>query len=109
VNRLDSEDKEYGYVIDYKDLFKALEKSIHDYTGEAFAAYDAEDVQGLLTDRLTKSKEHLEELLDSVKALCEPVTPPKNTINYVHYFCGKSGDGDELEDNEQKRVAHTKQ
>jgi type I restriction enzyme R subunit len=105
VNRLDSEDKEYGYVIDYKDLFKALEKSIHDYTGEAFAAYDAEDVQGLLTDRLTKSKEHLEELLDSVKALCEPVTPPKNTINYVHYFCGKSGDGDELEDNEQKRVA----
>jgi type I restriction enzyme, R subunit len=105
VNRLDSEDKEYGYVIDYKDLFKALEKSIHDYTGEAFAAYDAEDVQGLLTDRLTKSKEHLEELRESVKALCEPVAPPKDTINYVHYFCGKSGDGDELEDNEQKRVA----
>jgi type I restriction enzyme, R subunit len=105
VNRLDSEDKEYGYVIDYKDLFKALEKSIHDYTGEAFAAYDAEDVQGLLTDRLTKSKEHLEELRESVKALCEPVAPPKDTINYVRYFCGKSGDGDELEDNEQKRVA----
>lgn len=105
VNRLDSEDKEYGYVIDYKDLFKALEKSIHDYTGEAFAAYDAEDVQGLLTDRLTKSREHLEELRESVKALCEPVAPPKDTINYVHYFCGKSGDGDELEDNEQKRVA----
>jgi len=105
VNRLDSEDKEYGYVIDYKDLFKALEKSIHDYTGEAFAAYDAEDVQGLLTDRLTKSKEHLEELRESVKALCEPVAPPKDTINYVHYFCGKSGDGAELEDNEQKRVA----
>jgi type I restriction enzyme, R subunit len=105
VNRLDSEDKEYGYVIDYKDLFKALEKSIHDYTGEAFAAYDAEDVQGLLTDRLTKSKEHLEELRESVKALCEPVAPPKDTIDYVHYFCGKSGDGDELEDNEQKRVA----
>jgi type I restriction enzyme R subunit len=105
VNRLDSEDKEYGYIIDYKDLFKALENSIHDYTGEAFADYDAEDVQGLLADRLTKSKEHLEELRESMKALCEPVAPPKDTINYVHYFCGKSGDGDELEDNEQKRVA----
>jgi type I restriction enzyme R subunit len=105
VNRLDSEDKEYGYVIDYKDLFKALAKSIHDYTGEAFAAYDAEDVQGLLTDRLTRSKEHLDELRESVNALCEPVAPPKDTINYVHYFCGTSGDGDELEDNEQKRVA----
>lgn len=105
VNRLDSEDKEYGYVIDYKDLFKSLEKSIQDYTGEAFEAYDAEDVEGLLTDRLTKAKERLEDLRESVKALCEPVQAPKDTINYVHYFCGKSDDGDELEDNEQKRVA----
>lgn len=105
VNRLDTEDKEYGYVIDYKDLFKSLEKSIQDYTGEAFEAYEAEDVQGLLTDRLTKAKERLDELRESVKALCEPVEAPQDTINYVHYFCGKSGEGDELEDNEQKRVA----
>lgn len=33
VNRLDREDKEYGYVIDYKDLFRSLEQSIKDYTG----------------------------------------------------------------------------
>ena len=26
VNRLDGEDKEYGYIIDYKDLFKSLER-----------------------------------------------------------------------------------
>jgi type I restriction enzyme R subunit len=25
VNRLDGDDKEYGYIIDYKDLFKSLE------------------------------------------------------------------------------------
>jgi type I restriction enzyme, R subunit len=105
VNRLDSEDKEYGYIIDYKDLFKSLERSIQDYTGEAFGAYDADDVKGLLTDRLTKARERLEELRESVKALCEPVEPPQETINYVHYFCGKSDHGDELEDNEQKRVA----
>src|SRR5258707_10400710 len=35
VNRLDGEDKDYGYIIDYKDLFKSLERSIHDYTSEA--------------------------------------------------------------------------
>ncbi len=35
VNRLDGEDKEYGYVIDYKDLFQSLEKSIQDYTAGA--------------------------------------------------------------------------
>ena len=33
VNRLDGEDKEYGYIIDYKDLFQSLEQSIKDYTG----------------------------------------------------------------------------
>lgn len=31
VNRLHTPDKEYGYIIDYKDLFKSLEKSVHDY------------------------------------------------------------------------------
>src|SRR3989337_4548835 len=50
VNRLDGEDKEYGYIIDYKDLFKSLAQSIEDYTGEAFAGYDKADVEGLLKD-----------------------------------------------------------
>ena len=48
VNRLDGDDKEYGYIIDYKDLFKSLEKTVNDYTVEAFASYDKEDVAGLL-------------------------------------------------------------
>ena len=26
VNRLDGDDKEYGYIVDYRDLFKSLEK-----------------------------------------------------------------------------------
>lgn len=77
VNRLDTEDKEYGYIVDYKDLFKSLEQSIKDYTGEAFEAYDREDVEGLLKDRLQAGRERLEELREQVKALCEPVEPPK--------------------------------
>ncbi len=110
VNRLDSEDKEYGYVIDYKDLFKSLEKSIKDYTGEAFEGYDAEDVAGLLKDRLEKGKERLEELRESVKALCEPVKPPRDTAAYVRYFCAaESGNPEQLKDNEPKRVALYKQ
>ena len=57
VNRLDGEDKEYGYIIDYKDLFRSLERSIRDYTGEAFEGYDDEDVRGLLKDRLQQGRE----------------------------------------------------
>ncbi|MCB0594437.1 MAG: HsdR family type I site-specific deoxyribonuclease, partial [Phaeodactylibacter sp.] len=40
VNRLDGEDKEYGFIIDYKDLFKSLDKAVKNYTSEAFDAYD---------------------------------------------------------------------
>ena len=46
VNRQDGDDKEYGYIIDYKDLFKSLESSIHDYTSGALDGYDKEDVAG---------------------------------------------------------------
>ena len=106
VNRLDSDDKEYGYVIDYKDLFKSLEKSIKVYTGEALEGYDAEDVAGLLKDRLEKGRERLEELRESVKALCEPVEQPRDTAAYVRFFCAtESGNTDQLQDNEPKRVA----
>ena len=89
VNRLDGDDKEYGYIIDYKDLFKSLESAVHDYTSGALDGYDKEDVAGLLEDRLEKAREHLEETREAVKALCEPVEPPKDTAAYLRYFCAK--------------------
>lgn len=106
VNRLDGEDKEFGYIIDYKDLFRSLEMAVADYTSEAFDCYDKEDVSGLLTDRLDKSKEQLEDSLEALRALCEPVTPPKDMVDYYHYFCGintEAFDLDELEGNMPKR------
>lgn len=105
VNRLDGEDKEYGYIIDYKDLFRSLEQSINDYTAEAFAAYEKSDVEGLLTDRLIKGKERLDEVLESIKALCEPVQAPKDSVAYIRYFCGNTEDIEDLKENEQKRIA----
>ena len=106
VNRLDSEDKEYGYIIDYKDLFRSLEKSLKDYTGEAFGGYDKEDVAGLLKDRLEQARARLEEAREAVKALCEPVEPPRDTAAYLRYFCAaESGDAQQLRENEPRRVA----
>jgi type I restriction enzyme R subunit len=105
VNRLDGEDKPYGYIVDYRDLFRSLEKSIHDYTSEAFDAYDREDVEGLLTDRLERGRQRLEEAREAIKALCEPVAPPKDTQDYLHYFCAQdTTDKDALRDNERKRI-----
>ena len=79
VNRLDGDDKAYGYIVDYKDLFKRLESAVQDYTSGALDGYDPEDVAGLLKDRLTKAREDLEEAREAVKALCEPV--PRRKIN----------------------------
>lgn len=105
VNRLDGDDKEYGYIVDYKDLFHSLETSIGDYTSGAFDDYDSEDVQGLLTNRLEKGKEKLEEVREATKALCEPVLQPKDLIDYIRYFCGDVAKSDDLKLNEAKRVS----
>src|SRR5712691_4314082 len=106
VNRLDGDDKDYGYVVDYQDLFKSLERSIHDYTSEALDGYDKEDVEGLLSDRIEKARERLEEAREAIKALCEPVDPPRDTVAYIRYFCAKdTTDKNALKENEPKRVA----
>ncbi|MES9879282.1 MAG: HsdR family type I site-specific deoxyribonuclease [Sedimenticola sp.] len=105
VNRLDGDDKEYGYIVDYKDLFHSLETSIHDYTSGAFDTYDKEDVHGLLTNRLDKSREKLEEARETVKGLCEPVLEPRELIDYIRYFCGDVASSEDLKLNEAKRVA----
>ncbi|PJX25164.1 restriction endonuclease subunit R [Psychroflexus sp. S27] len=104
VNRVDSEDKEYGYIIDYKDLFKSLERSIQDYTSEVFDGFDEADVQGLLKDRHEESKDRLETSLESVRAICEPVHP-KEEPNFIRYFCGNTENSYELKSNEEKRLA----
>lgn len=106
VNRLDGEDKEYGYIIDYKDLFRSLEGAIRDYTGEALGGFDKADVDGLLKDRLDQGRERLEEAREAIKALCEPVQPPHDTAAYLRYFCAvESGNAEQLKENEPKRVA----
>lgn len=105
VNRLDGDDKEYGYIVDYKDLFKSLEGSINDYTSEAFDGYEKSDVEGLLTHRVERGKEKLEDAREAIKALCEPVESPQDTVAHIRYFCAEdTADKDALKENEPKRL-----
>jgi type I restriction enzyme R subunit len=106
VNRLDGDDKDYGYIVDYKDLFKSLETAVHDYTAEAFGGYEHADVAGLLEDRVKKARERLEEARETIKALCEPVAAPKDTPAYLNYFCAKdTADKSAMKDSEPQRLA----
>ncbi len=105
VNRLDGEDKEYGYIVDYRDLFNSLEKAVKDYTTDAFEEYNQDDVEGLLKDRFSEAKNDLEEILENLTALCEPIANPRGTLECQRYFCGVNiTDIDELKENEPKRV-----
>lgn len=105
VNRLDGDDKRYGYIVDYRDLFNSLERAITDYTSGALDGYAREDIEGLLTDRITKGREDLEEALEQIRLLVEPVAPPKATPQYQAYFCATvPGDAAQIKANEGKRV-----
>ena len=98
VNRLDGESKEFGYIVDYKELFGDLADAMNKYTAGAFEAFDAEDVEGLLKDRTAEAKRFFESTLDELDELCEGVESPREELDYIHYFCGESGVDEELDE-----------
>ena len=106
TNRLDGEDKDFGYIVDYKDLFKKVENAIAVYTSDLdHIEGDIVDSDILLKDRLTKGRERLDTALEVVAALCELVEPPKGELEHIHYFCGNTEKPDDLREREPQRVA----
>ncbi|MGM9511648.1 type I restriction endonuclease subunit R [Larkinella sp. GY13] len=111
VNRLDSDDKQFGYIVDYKELFKNLVNdkgtgAIQVYTSELdYDQFQKEDCDILLQDRVKKGRERLDNALEVIVLLCEPVDPPKSELDYQHYFCGNTEIPEELKNTELRRTA----
>ena len=110
TNRLDGEDKPFGYIVDYKDLFKKLinEKgtgALQVYTSELDDSDGGASPEVLMQDRLKKGRERLEAALETVSLLCEPVEPPKGELEHIHYFCGNTEKPEDLQEHEPQRVA----
>lgn len=105
TNRLDGEDKDFGYIVDYKDLFKKVENAIAVYTAELDRSAGGVDPAVLLQDRLKKGKERLDNAIESLVLLCEPVEPPKGELEHIHYFCGNTEIATDLEAREPQRAA----
>lgn len=105
TNRLDGEDKEFGYIVDYKDLFKKVENAISVYTSELDHTAGGPDPNVLLQDRLKKGKERLDNALEGLALLCEPVEPPKGELEFIHFFCGNTEIPSDLKDREPQRAA----
>jgi len=106
VNRLDTEDKQFGYIVDYKDLFKKVENAVAVYTSDLdYDEFEPKDIDIMLQDRLKAGKERLDNALEEISLLCEPVTPPRDTLAYIHYFCGNPEIPEELKARETQRTA----
>ena len=105
TNRLDGEDKDFGYIVDYKDLFKKVENAIAVYTSELDHSAGGVEPEVLLQDRLNKGKERLDTAIEALVVLCEPVEPPKGEMQHIHYFCGNTEIASDLEEREPQRNA----
>ena len=83
VNRLDGEDKEYGYIIDYKDLFKSLERVDHRLHRRGLRRLRRRRTsRGCSRTGWSRAASDSRRRARSVKALCEPVEPPSDTHEY---------------------------
>lgn len=105
TNRLDGDDKDFGHIVDYKDLFKKVEKAIAVYTAELDHSAAGGDPEILVKDRLEAGRERLDDAVEALALLCEPVEPPKGDLEHIHHFCGNTEIADDLKAREPHRVA----
>lgn len=106
VNRLDTEDKDYGYIVDYMELFGNVTDAINVYTSELDSeGFTKDEVEVQLKDRLKIATDRLMTALETVESICENVSPPKSDLEYIQYFCGNTENPDDLKANEYKRMA----
>jgi type I restriction enzyme R subunit len=104
TNRLDGDDKDFGYIVDYKNLFKNVESAIAVYSAELDHSAPGVDPEVMLKDRLATAREKLDQALESIGLLCEGVEPPRGELQHIHYFCGNTEIASDLTDREPRRV-----
>ena len=105
TNWLDGEDKDFGSIVDYKDLFKKVENAIAVYTSELDDSAGGADPEVLVQDRLKKGRERLDTALETLALLCEPVEPPRGELEHMHYCCGNTEIPTDLQEREPQRAA----
>lgn len=110
TNRLDGEDKEYGYIVDYKDLFQKLVNedgtgALQVYSSELDRSDGGADPDVLMKERLEQGRGRLETALEQFEALCEPVAPPRGELEYIRWFCGNPEIPTDLAEHEPRRMA----
>ena len=110
TNRLDGDDKDYGYIVDFKELFGDVQQAVAVYSSDEL---DIDEGSGgsnniNLKDWLKEGKERLDAAREALKYLCEPVPASHEVEQYLYYFCGDASDPNALSDTEALRISFYK-
>ena len=110
TNRLDGDDKDFGYIVDFKELFGDVQDAISVYTSDEL---DVDAGSGgnnnvELKNWLVEGKKQLDAAREALSYLCAPVVPPREIEQFIHYFCGAAANANGLDETEALRVSFYK-
>ena len=110
TNRLDGDDKDYGYIVDFKKLFDDVQEAIAVYSSDEL---DTDQGNGgtnnvELKDWLKEGKKQLDAAREALKYLCDSVLPPREMEQYLHCFCGDANSATALSETEPLRISFYK-
>jgi type I restriction enzyme, R subunit len=110
TNRLDGADKDYGYIVDFKELFGNVQEAIAVYSSDEL---DIDQGNGgennvELKDWRVEGKKQLDAAREALRYLCDPVPPPRDMEQYLHYFCGDASNPTALAETEPLRISFYK-
>jgi type I restriction enzyme R subunit len=109
TNRLDGEDKNYGYIVDFKNLFKDVQNVIAIYNSDELANDDNGKNNNIeLKDNIKESRRQLDITREILKTLCTPVKKPQEAEQYFQYFCGDADNPESLINTEPLRISFYK-
>jgi len=110
TNRLDGDDKDYGYIVDFKELFKDVQEAIAVYSSDEL---DIDEGSGgtnniELKDWLKEGRKQLDAAREALHYLCDPVPPSREMEQFLRYFCGDAASPQALADTEPLRISFYK-
>jgi type I restriction enzyme R subunit len=107
TNRLDGDDKDYGYIVDFKELFGKVEEAVAVYTSDELDIDEGNggDNNPTIKNWLVEGKKQLDASREELRYLCEPVPLPREIEQYLHYFCGQASDPAALAATEPLRIS----
>lgn len=109
TNRLDGDDKDYGHIVDFKELFEDVQNSIAVYSSDELDIEDSgSDANVIVKDWMVEGKRQLDAAREALRYLCEPVAHPREMEQYLHYFCGDANNPHALIETEPLRISFYK-